>query len=202
MKKLIPTILIGLSTTTVLAQGKTQDTSWTKNDAVLYGTKSEKVYQEAIENQSRHHFLCRYVGFKQYYVNDLTAYLQLNRNFTIDDTPEKPGYDVYVLSKNGVHIGNMKVPKMYLTFGVNKQGRITSGKISSGLIADMVDLFLNYWPQDATYASAEQLKPGVAAIKHCYGDLISFMWYDTKAVITITKDPDVNMPVPELAASK
>jgi hypothetical protein len=196
MKKLLPALLICLCTS---AFG--QDTTWTKTDAKLYGTKAEKVHQETIERQSWHHFLCRFIGFKQYYINDLTSYLQLQREYAVDDNaPDKPGYDIYVLSKKGVYIGNVKIPKMILTFAVNKEGRITSGRIS-GSFADMADLFLNYWPQDATYSSAVQLKPGVAAIKHAYGDLIAFTWVNNKPVITIKRDPDITLPVPPLTAS-
>ena len=195
MKTIFTTLLIiiGLS-------ASAQDTTWTKSDTKLYGSKAEKAHQEMIAEQSANHFLCRYIGFTEYYTNKLTSYLQLKQDYSFDDnSPNVPGYVICILSKNGIST-RFKFPKMVVRFSINKQRPITSGKIT-GSFNELVDLFLNYWPQDANYNSSAQFQPGVSAIKHCYGDLISFKWVNGKPQITITKDPNMTVPVPGLAAS-
>jgi hypothetical protein len=193
MKKLLLALIIltGLS-------AQSQDTTWTKSDTKIYGSKAEKLHQDMISHTSDNHFLCRFIGFKQFYDQGISEYLQ-SYEYSFDDAINKPGVNTYILTKNGVYLGT-KPAKVYLTFYHDKNERITSGKVK-GPLAALAAIFLYYWPQDAVWRSTDQLKPGVVAVKHCYGDLISFKWIDSQPVITITKDPNMTVPVPQVASN-
>jgi len=176
---------------------KAQDTSkWTNDKLALFGTKAEVVHEQNIRNQSDSHYLFRLIGFKQFYANGLSAFIQSDMDFTVLDTKAS---NVYLFEKNGVFIGN-KPSKIKAVFALDNDGRIVSVKITA-LFGDLAKLFLTYWPQSADYAVVTQLKPGTAAVKHCYGDLISFKWVNGLPVIYVTKDPNISYPVPTLTAS-
>ena len=193
MKKLLLPLMIciGLSV-------QAQDTAWTKSDTKTYGSKAEKLHQDMISHTSDNHFLCRFIGFKQFYDQGISEYLQ-SYQYSLDDAINKPGVNTYILIKNGVYLGT-KPAKIYITFYHDKNDRVTSGSVKAPLIT-LAAIFLNYWPQDAVWRSTDQLKPGVVAIKHCYGDLISFKWIDNQPVITITKDPNMTVPVSQIASN-
>lgn len=193
MNKLLITLLAFSLSLTV----KAQDTTWTKSDTKIYGSKAEKQQQEMISHTSDNHFLCRYIGFKQFYDQGISEFLQSN-GYTFEDALNNPGVNTYILTKNGVYLGT-KPGKVRITFFHDKDERITTGSVK-GPLSTLAAIFLYYWPQDVTWRSAEQLKPGVVALKHSYGDLISFKWVSGQPVITITKDPSLSMPVPGVAA--
>lgn len=176
--------------------GYSQDTTRLNKDTE-YGTLAERVHQESIERQSHGHYLCRLIGFKGYYLNKIATYLQVYKDFTLNDTPDKQGYFVYDFSKNMIYMGKVKPPKMILTFAVDKSERIKSGVIN-GRFNDLADLFINYWPMDAEWNSEMQLKRGVVAQKHSFGDLITFNWSGITPYIKVTKDPNISIPVPPL----
>jgi hypothetical protein len=193
MNKLLFTLLIcaGLS-------AQAQDTTWTKSDTKIYGSKAEKLHQDMISHISDNRFLCRFVGFKQFYDQGISEYLQ-SYEYSFDDAVNKPGVNTYILTKNGMYVGSKPI-KVYITFYHDKGERITSGRVKGPLVT-LAAIFLNYWPQDAVWRSTDQLKPGVVAIKHCCGDLISFKWVNNQPVITITKDPNMIVPVTPVTAS-
>jgi len=177
-----------------MLSSKAQNVKWDKTDTKLYGTYAEKQHQDMIGNSSGNRFLCRFIGFKTFYIGNLSMYLQTQLSYSEDDLLEKPGIYTYVLSKKGVYMGNEKPKTLRIAINYNKDERITAGKVTGGF-SDLAKLFLNYWPQDATFATEAQLKPGVAAVKHCYGDLISFKWNGTTPYISILKDPNMTVPV-------
>jgi len=192
MKKLFTLLLITYGFATYA-----QDTTFTKAEATLYGTKAEKVHQEAISRQSQNRFLSRFIGFKMYYVDNIATYLQTNMEYASADGSNPKGYFIEVLSKKGIYIGKIKPPKIVLKFAIDKDERIKSGVIS-GRFADLARLFIYYWPMSAEWTSEVQLKPGVAAQKHCFGDLITFNWVGITPFIKVTKDPAMSFPVPPL----
>jgi len=169
-----------------------QDTIWTKSNTKIYGSKAEKQQQDMIANVSANHFLCRFIGFKQFYDQGISEFLQSN-GYSFSDAINKPGTNVYILTRNGVYVG-IKPAKVYITFYHDNSERITSGNVK-GPLSTLAAIFLYYWPQDAIWRSSDQLKPGVSAIKHCYGDLISFKWVNNQPIILISKDPNVTLPV-------
>lgn len=166
---------------------------WTKADEELYGSQAEKVHQDMIERQSGH-FLVRIIGFKEYYTNEISSYVQM-KGFKSEDTPEKKGSFNYIFSKG--YIGSQKAPKLRMTFAVNQNHRVTSGTIT-GSFFDLANLFLYYWPQSAEWWSQVQLKRGVVAQKHNFGELVTFNWNGATPFIKITKDPNISVPVPPL----
>lgn len=192
MKKLILTTLLLFAVLGSFAQ----DTAWTKSDQKLFGSKAEEAHEDVISQQSESRFLSRFIGFKRYYGQNISAYLQARMDYSYVDSPNKPGYDITILSKNGVYFGE-KAPKVIITFRVNKSDRILSGKIK-GPFLTLASLFLNYWPQDPLFENAIQLQQGTAAVKHCYGDLISFKWIGGLPYIIIAKDPNISFPVPPI----
>ena len=169
-----------------------QDTTWSKGMQYLSGSKTEKAHQDMIRQQSGNKFLCRIIGFKAFYEQNITSYLQLNREYALGNSNNGSAADVFLMTKK-VYIGNQ--PKaIKLVFLHTKDDRVTSGKITGPFI-ELANLFLRYWPQDPLFDNEAQLKPGVAAIKHSYGDLISFKWNAGVPYITITKDENISMPV-------
>lgn len=196
MKRLLLILICFISLAAVA-----QDTTWNKTAAKMYGTKAEKVHQDNIENQSQSRYLVRLIGFKQYYLNEIGTFIQSNMGFSMDDnSPERKGFYIDTYTKNGVFIGKNKPGKLVLTFAVDKSERIKYGTIN-GRFGDLANLFLNYWPQDAEWAMIDQLKPGVVAQKHSFGDLITFNWSGTVPYIKVTKDPNISFPVPPLNAA-
>jgi hypothetical protein len=189
MKKIILFIILCYGSAAM-----SQDTTWTKSDAKIWGSKEEKKHQDLIGVQSNNRSLCRFIGFKEFYEQNISMWLQLNYGFSLDDSNNgKNGSTTYILTKNGVYLGT-KPRKLFMTFNHDKDHRITSGKIV-GSFNTLATIFIYYWPQDPVWASIETLKPGVAAAKHSYGDLISFKWINGQPLITITKDPNFIMPV-------
>ena len=193
MKKLLFALMMFAGLT-----AQAQDTTWTKSDTKTYGSKAEKLHEDMIRSGSDNHFLYRFIGFKQFYDQGISDFLQ-SYQFTFTDAINKPGFNTYILTKNGVYLGTGPV-KIYITFYHDKEERITSGNVKGPLLT-LAAIFLNYWPQDAIWRSTDQLKPGVVAIKHCYGDLISFTWVGNQPVIAITKDSNMTVPVPQIAAN-
>jgi len=194
MKKILPIMALLLVQIGAFAQ----DTTWSKSMAKIYGRKAEKQQQDEIAAQSESRWLCRFIGFKSFYEQDISEYLQ-SHEYTLDNSFQHGATVTYVLSQNGVYMGT-KVQKVVLTFNHDKADRIVSGRVN-GLFESLAILFLHYWPQDAVFATEDELKPGTAAVKHCYGDLISFKWNGATPYITITKDPNMNVPVHSLAAN-
>ncbi|MEO3407103.1 hypothetical protein AAFN85_24515 [Mucilaginibacter sp. CAU 1740] len=166
---------------------------WTKADEELYGSQAEKVHQDMIERQAGYS-LVRIIGFKEYYTNEISSYLQQN-GYRLEDSPDRKGSFNYVFSPS--YIGTQKAPKLRMSFMVNQSHRVTSGTITGSLF-DLASLFLYYWPQSAEWRTRAQLKRGVVAQKHNFGDLITFGWNGVTPVIRITKDPNISMPVPPL----
>lgn len=183
-------LLIALSAFAITV--KAQDSTWTKDQEKVYGSKLEKHQQDVIAMQSNNRSLCRFIGFKEFYEQNINEYLQL-RGFALDDWKNTAAFNSYILSKKGVYFGS-KIPKVSVVMYHDKDHRITSGKITGSFIY-MANLFLNYWPQDPVFNNAGTLKPGVAAIKHCYGDLITFRNNGSACTISITKDPNIVLAV-------
>ncbi|MDP9076281.1 MAG: hypothetical protein M3O71_02560 [Bacteroidota bacterium] len=174
---------------------KAQDSTFTKMDAKMYGTALEKSQQLAIENKSQSRFLCRFIGFKQYYIGELETYIQSNMGFNADDkSPYKPGYLIDVYTKKGVFTG-VNPPKLKVTFSVDKDDRVKSVIIDSRF-EYLAHLFISYWPQSADLMSEVQLKPGIIAQKHSFGDLITFNWNGNAPYIKITKDVNMSFTPP------
>lgn len=170
-----------------------KDTTWDKSLGEVYGTKAEKHHEDLIGLQSDNRMLCRFIGFKQFYGQQLSVYMQARMDYGVDDFPTRPGYDVVVLSKSGIYMGT-KPKKVIISFALNKDHRIVSGRVT-GPFMPLAELFIRYWPQDPVWSYEAQLKPGVPAVKHCYGDLITFKWVNGKPEILITKDPSISFPI-------
>ncbi|MDF2433425.1 MAG: hypothetical protein JWP44_3056, partial [Mucilaginibacter sp.] len=86
MKKLLLFSLIVCWRLTAQAQ----DTTWTKSDTKIYGSKAEKVHQDMISRTSGNRFLCSFIGFKQFYDQGISEFLQVNE-FSFYDAINKPG---------------------------------------------------------------------------------------------------------------
>jgi hypothetical protein len=161
---------------------------------------SKQRYQDSIGGQSDNRFLCRFIGFSEFYGQNISEYLQLKYDFSYSNSPEKKGFDIFILRKNGIY-STVKPPKVTISFAINKDGRITSGKITGDMFS-LASLFLYYWPQSPDFNNMEQLNRGIVALKHCYGDLISFKRNGIGAIIKITKDPNIIMPTRFISATK
>jgi hypothetical protein len=175
-----------------------QADKFAKENFKLYGSPVERAHQETIEKQSSRRYLTRLIGFKQYYLNELSAYIQQS-GYTDQDAPFKPGMYILKFTKNGAYMGNAKPPKLTLTFSVDGDERIKQGTITGNFDA-LAMLFIRYWPMDAEWNTEVKLKPGVVAQKHSFGDLITFNWSGATPFIKVTKDPNINVPVPALVS--
>lgn len=195
MKKLLFIVLICNSLASF-----SQDTTWTKKQSETYGTSAEKALQDKIGVQSDNRFLRRFVGFKEFYTNEISAYLQLRQDFTLLSSPDVKDHIVFVLTKNGTYLGNDIVPKVRLSFALDRNDRVVSGRFTGDFVS-LAELFIYYWPQYASCCTIEQLRSGVVAVKHSFGDLVAFKNVNGHAVITVTKDSNISFPVPAETAS-
>jgi len=124
-----------------------QDTTWTKSKNEIYGSKSEKVYQDEMSKSSDNRFLCRFIGFKSFYDQGISDYLQ-SYEFSVDNAVNSNGLNTYILKKNGVYLGTKPV-QVIISFKHDKHDRIISGSVK-GPLPTLAAIFLNYWPTVTT----------------------------------------------------
>lgn len=158
-----------------------QDTTWTKTDAKLYGTPKEKSEQNALWNKAGYE-LYRLIGFKEYYANGLATYLQ-NNGYNMDETKDIKGGSLFVFSPR---IGTGTPPKLYFKYWVNADKRITKVVIT-GYPYGLASLFVSYWPTDVQWASTESLKKGVIASKMLVDETITYNNKGAAPFIEISK---------------
>lgn len=177
MKRILLPILLFIASATYAQK------QWTATDEKVYGTQQEYNDQEAISKKVSHGNLYRLIGFKQYYANGLSLWLQ-ERGYTSSEAPERPGHEVYIFKKN--YVGSVKPENIVMTLGLNND-RISSAKID-GSFADLAQLFLYYWPTSPDFADAAKLKPGVLAQKQLVNETITFNYKGKKPVIEISRN--------------
>jgi hypothetical protein len=161
-----------------------QDTAaFTKNDAIMYGTASEKRDQDALWNKAGYE-LYRLIGYKEYYANGIASYLQTN-GYNMDDTRDIKGGSIFVFSQR---VGMGTPPKIYLKYWVNRQKRITAVRIT-GYPYGLASLFVSYWPTDIQWPATAALKRGVVATKMLIDEKITFNYAGATPFIEISKTP-------------
>jgi hypothetical protein len=158
-----------------------QDTTFTKNDAIMYGTLKEKTDQNALWNKAGYE-LYRLIGFKEFYANGIASYLQMN-GYNMDDTRDIKGGSLFVFSQR---IGMGQPPKIYLKYMVNKQKRITAVRIT-GYPYGLASLFVRYWPTDIQWPSTANLKRGIVATKMLIDEKITYNYAGVTPFIEISK---------------
>jgi len=173
MKSLLLLFLVPI---TAFAQDTTH-VNWPQPDEVsykLFGSKKEYVEQNALMNNSDSKHLVRLIGFKPYWVNELSIFIQ-GMGFQSDA-------DYSATSSTWT----WKTSTEHLTgkFILDKTGRITSGVIT-GTPSALIDLFVGYWETTLEFYSGKDLYRGKIADKHLIGELIVFNWRASQPFITI-----------------
>jgi hypothetical protein len=163
----------------------------------LYGSIEEKEYQEALSEDNKNEFLCRHIGFKQYYTNNLSLFLETNDQFSVMDVkytkqPDGGLKEVKTMDRHNIPtFGGGPIPKIITTYNFDKNMRISSVTITGDLYF-LTDLFMYYWPKGGIgWYYNEHLKTGVIGTNHYMGDLITFKWVGVIPYIIITQEPGV-----------
>lgn len=172
MKKAILFLL--LSSVAFIVKG--QDQKWNKFYEQIYGSQSEYQDQVALRNSRTYDFY-RLIGFKSYYTNGPSGFLQQEKNLTMD-ARESHNKMIYTLTGKNV---NGKKQKCHLIFRLNKDDRIQKAKITGS--PDIIKfLFMSYWPAESSIV----LKEGEIKEKRMPGEKVVFNYTGKKPFIEIT----------------
>lgn len=163
-------------------------------EEIVLGTQAEYKEQMGWSSSGKQYdnaLLCRFIGFKSYWLFNLITYMDAKLNLTIDKTSfdKKTNIAVYTLAP---HIGNGQEKKTYIKAKINSDDRVVSLSISGNLY-NMVYMFLWYWPSSGNVYSKDQFKKGKMFYKYVYLEKISFDWTGVDPVIKITKAKSINL---------
>ncbi len=175
---------------------ETEKDKWHPGDEQVYGTKEEKEYQEELSADSPNEFLCRHIGFKQFYTNNLSLFLETYEQFSVIDvkyTKQADGglKEVKIMDRNSMTPSGQVIPKIITTYNFDNKMRLSSVTLTGDLFF-LVKLFLYYWPKGGIgWYYNEHLKTGVIGTNHYMGDLITFKWVGVIPYIIITQEPSI-----------
>ena len=177
MKKVFLSLLISLLFFSVNAQ----NTRWTKIYEQVYGT--EKEYRDQVTlRENIGYELYRIIGYKSFYTNGPSSFLQQTQKFSMDASESK-GKMVYTLTRKGE---NAKTDKFFLTYWLDENDRVVKARFTGSYPA-LAHLFLNYWPGNTDWTEPAQLKKGVIAEKNLFDEKIVFNYKASNPFIEIRK---------------
>jgi len=175
MKKVFISTILFL----VFSAAVAQEQAWPKAYEQVYGTQQEYNGQTALRKMMGYDFY-RLIGFKSFYTNGPSGFLQQARNFSMDASESKNRL-VYKLTKKD---RSGKSGRFYLTYWLDNDDRVTKARFS-GDLQELAYLFLNYWPSNTDWTDAAQLKKGVLAEKEILGEKVIFNYKSSKPFIEI-----------------
>ena len=159
-----------------------QDTAWTKGKAAVFGTQKEKHDQDALFQRDGYE-IYRLIGYKEYYANGISSYLQTH-GYSLHDTRKVAGVGTEFVFDQQISMGHD--PQIYFKYWVNADKRITKVRIT-GYPYGLASLFVNYWPTDIQWTSTAQLRHGVIAKKMLIDERITFNYGGVEPFIEVTK---------------
>ena len=177
MKKLLLSLLIIFFFFTTNAQKP----AWSKVYEQVYGSEKEYQDQRALRDNIGYE-LYRLIGFKSFYTNGPSSFLQQKQLFAMD-AAESKGKMVYTLSKKS---NNFRSEKLYLTYWLDENDRVTKARFK-GEPAMLAYLFLNYWPGNTDWTEISQFKKGTVAEKRLLDEKIVFNYKGGSPFIEISR---------------
>ena len=151
---------------------------------VELGTAAEYREQQGWSDRTNNKYLCRLIGFKEYWITRLTAYMHDELRLGLSkSTTDKSGNRILIFAPVA-SLGNPK--KVYVKYGINDDDRITYLSIT-GDLNNLIKLFAWYWPSTVNVYSESDLKKGKIFFKYMYVEKISFDWTGSDPVIKLTK---------------
>lgn len=167
---------------------KAQDTSKmltvVENEQV-YEIGYQKEYLEQTSFASKYPNLCRFIGFKYYWVTNIPRYLIEEGTFSIESADLKLNGNL-IIKMVPENSEQRFYGKFQINAKVNKDDRVTS-MVISGHPTSLIHLFLWYWPTTPSLARTSKLKSGIIYKKMLYDEDIIFNYSSTAATITIRK---------------
>ncbi|MDO6435617.1 hypothetical protein Q4E93_33700 [Flavitalea sp. BT771] len=143
------------------------------------GTRKEYHEQAGLASQSS--YLCRFMGFKFYWVLSIPKFLVEEGTFDLQNAE---------LGANNLMVINM-IPssrtqalygKLQVKAKVDKDGRVTS-MVVTGNPVSLIHLFLWYWPTTPRLAKGSNLKSGLVYKKQVYDESITFNYTATPSIV-------------------
>lgn len=187
MKKILSLIFLFVAFTATAQKKVEYDSMIVKTvDGVQVelGTVSEYREQQGWSNRTNNKYLCRLIGFKEYWITYLIAYMDDELRLGLSkSTTDKSGNSVLVFAPEA-SLGVTK--KVYVKYRTNNNDRITYLSIT-GDLNNLIKLFVWYWPSTVNVYSESNLKRGKIFFKFMYVEKISFDWRGTYPVIKLTK---------------
>jgi len=176
MKKIIASTFLFI---VFLFTADAQNHTWTKIYEQVYGSEKEYAEQTALRKLMGYDFY-RLIGYKSYYTNGPSGFLQQARSFSMDAS-ETGNRLIYKLSRKEKK-GN--TGSFYFTYWLDKHDRVTKARFT-GDKEDLAYLFLNYWPSNTDWTEPEQLQRGIIAEKDVLGEKVVFDYTSGKPFIEI-----------------
>ena len=144
----------------------------------------KKEYREQMSFMSGHPHLCRFIGFKYYWVTHIPKFLI--EEGTFDLVSADLGADNNLVmkmkpsSRTQALYGNMQIKAK-----VNADQRVTS-LVITGSPVSLIHMFLWYWPTTPNLTKSSKLTTGAVYKKMLFDETITFNYSATPS-ITITK---------------
>ncbi len=144
----------------------------------------QKEYLEQMSFISQHPHLCRFIGFKYYWVTHIPKYLIEEETFTLESA--KLGSDGNLIIKMTPYFRTEAFyGKMQIKAKVDNDDRVTS-LVITGHPLSLIHLFLWYWTSTPSLNTNSKLKSGLSYKKMIYDEDIIFKYTSTPS-ITIKK---------------
>jgi hypothetical protein len=163
-------------------------------EEIVLGTQSE--YREQIGwgvtgRKYGNALLCKFIGYKSYWVSNLFAYMDAKLKLTVDKSlyDKKTAINTITLVPK---VGNEQGKKIFVKTVLNDDDRVVSLSIT-GNSYYLIYLFLWYWPSSGNIYSESQLKKCKVFYKYVHLEKISFDWIGNNPVIKITKEKSINL---------
>ncbi len=164
-------LILSLTFSFLLLKAQTIN-SWNNFNGKLYGTEQEYQKQIGIRDKAGYE-LYQLLGYKSYFTNGLTAYLQQTKGYTLKSSESKSCITYTLTGKED------KSDKVILKFWINEEDRITKAKFY-GNKDRLSNLFLSYWP-----TAEKETSEGAVAEKKFLNERIVFNYSGNKPYIEV-----------------
>lgn len=149
-----------------------------------YEVGYKKEYREQMGFMSGHPHLCRFIGFKYYWVTQIPKFLIEEGSFDLVSADLGADNNLVIKmkpsSRNAAFYGNMQIKAK-----VNADQRVTS-LVITGSSVSLTHLFLWYWPTTPNLTKNSKLTTGAVYKKMLFDENITFN-YGATPTITIVK---------------
>ena len=145
-----------------------------------YGSEYEYYFEKEQMQKSSHKCLAVFIGAKAFWLNNLSAYLQINK-WSLENSRDGKNYMKFILLPVA-YIG--KATPIVITGFLNNKDRISKVTIT-GKADDVISLFIKYW--EFSNFSLNDLKKNKTIYEEYGSDKIIFSWVGVNPRITILR---------------